>query len=106
MKYVYVLTSNETDFYAEQAVVSIYSLKKFNSGCFVVLVVDSSTNENLINGRELVKNLVDEVIVIDIPPLFSNHQKSRFLKTSLRDIISGDFIFIDTDTIILGSLDE
>ena len=32
--------------------------------------------------------------------------KSRFLKTNLRNLIKGDFLFVDTDTVITANLEE
>lgn len=106
MQYVYVLSSQVNDYYAEQACVSIYSLKKFNPDSNVILIGDIETIENLKNGRELVKTLINDIIPVKTPEGFTLLQKSRFIKTSIRQIIPGDFIFIDTDTIILGSLKE
>ena len=37
---------------------------------------------------------------------WSNHERSRLLKTNLRNIVEGDFLFIDTDTVIVGSLSD
>ena len=45
-------------------------------------------------------------IVVSIPPDFSVLQRSRFLKTSLRKIVKGDFLYIDCDTLICRCLDE
>jgi hypothetical protein len=43
---------------------------------------------------------------VDIPKQFGKKQCSRYLKTSLRPLVDGDFLYIDVDTIICDSLRE
>ena len=50
--------------------------------------------------------IANEVIPVEVPTQFNNMQKSRFLKTSLRKYISGDFLYIDNDTIICDDISE
>ena len=105
-KIVYVLTSNENDNYLEQAVLSVYSARIYNPTAQITLVVDSETNFSLKGSRALIKEYISEIISIELPSDLSNMQKSRYLKTKLRDIVIGDFLFIDTDTIIAEDLSE
>jgi hypothetical protein len=46
-----------------------------------------------------------EIKVIDVPEQFSQKEASRWIKTSIRRHISGDFFYIDCDTIITGDLE-
>lgn len=103
-KVVYVLVSNRTDTYLEQALISVFSLREKNPEVEVVLVVDENTNSTLVDDRSLIKEFVNSVITIDVPEVFSKRQSSRYLKTNLRNLISGDYLFIDTDTIIVDDL--
>jgi hypothetical protein len=83
---------------------SVYSLKFYNPDMRTVLVTDTTTNETLVPGRNKVKVYFDDVIVVNIPKQFNPMQCSRYLKTSLRQLIDGDFLYIDIDTIICESL--
>ena len=47
-KIVYAVVSDETDIFLEQALLSIFSLKKYNTNAFVELVIDQETNESII----------------------------------------------------------
>jgi hypothetical protein len=99
MQYVYVLTSDETDFFLEQALLSITSLRlKIKNANVTVLVDDVSANK-LINTRAEIYNIA-EIITIELPETLNKEQRSRWLKTSIRRYISGDFLYIDCDTII------
>lgn len=106
-KVVYILVSNEKDYYLEQALVSIYSFRLYNSNAELLLVVDEETSKTLSHGiRKSILDYVSRLIVVNIPEVFSNLQKSRFIKTSLRELIEGDFLFIDSDTIICDNLED
>lgn len=106
-KAAYVLTCSESDNYLEQAWMSIWSLKHHNPTMQVSLVVDD-TSCALIKStyRKKMLDLVDELVCIHVPEGFDQRAKSRWLKTSLRTHIEGDFLFIDTDTVVCESLSE
>lgn len=103
-KFVYVLTSSGKGYYYEQCLVSCYSLRFHNPDAHIVLVVDDITNSTLVGQREELKRIVSETIVLSLPQEYNMMQRSRYMKTDLRNIISGDFLFIDTDTVICGNL--
>ena len=105
-KIVYILVSDANDTFLEQAWVSIYSLRKYHQESVVELVVDENTNFSLTGKREEMLKLVSHVTTINIPEEYHKIQRSRYLKTNLRKLVSGDYLFIDCDTIICGRLDE
>ena len=105
-KIVYVLVSNDNDIYQEQTWLSAYTLREHNKDAHVVLVVDNRTQLSLTGKRELFLSLFDEVISIPFDDSVPNLQRSRLLKTDLRSIVSGDFMYIDGDTLVLESLDR
>ena len=104
-KIVYVLVSDSSDLLFEQLVLSIISLRNHNEA-HIIVVVDTNTFEGLLEERRTIYNLANEVISVITPEGYSNLQKSRFIKTNLREIISGDFLFIDCDTIVCANLSE
>lgn len=104
-KIVYVLVSDSKDYYYEQVLISMFSLKKRNPDAYIVVIVDNLTNDSFCGTREQIKTLASQIIVIDLPLDYTKKIRSRYLKTSTRNIIDGDYLFIDTDTIICDSLD-
>ena len=106
LKFVYVIVSGKDDYYAEQALISIYSLRKYNSNAQIVAVADSESEKLFTGKRALIKSYASEVIIADVPSALNNFQKSRYIKTTLRKLISGDFVYIDSDTVIQGDLGE
>lgn len=106
-KAVYVVVSSDKDVYFEQAWVSAWSLKHYNSEMEVLCVVDQDTYQNINNGyRKNAKKVFDKVVCVEVPNVLPNKERSRWLKTSLREHIHGNYLFIDTDTIICDSISE
>ena len=105
-KIVYVVTSDETDVYLEQALLSVFSLRKHNPDDYVELVVDQDTDATIAGKRKEVLKYIDNKVVVNVPEGYNKVCKSRWLKTSLRQLIKGDFLFIDTDTIVTDNLEE
>ena len=105
LKFVYALVSSENDYYAEQALISMHSLRLHNPDACIVLVTDSATLNTLTGNRAQIKDYVNEYVTVNPPAEFTPVQKSRFIKTSLRQNVKGDFLYIDNDTIIVDSLD-
>lgn len=106
MKFVYVVVGNKNDFYVEYCAVSIFSLKKYNKDAKVLVISDTTTYNYIKAEKKFLVDITDEFISVPINKDYTSLQKSRFLKTSVRNLIDEDFIFIDTDTIITGDLKD
>lgn len=104
-KVVYVLVSGESDCYLEQMALSLYSLRHHNPGVKVEIVADQETASRIGDETGLIPEDVI-VIAVDVPLVFSKMQRSRWLKTRLRQYIEGSFLYLDTDTLVCGRLDE
>lgn len=103
---VYIIVSDETDTYLEQAMVSVYSLRLYNPEAKVILVTDLETNSTLSGNRAGILDYISEKRVIEIPGVYSKMQRSRYLKTTLRNNIQGNFLYMDTDTFIMRDLTD
>ena len=106
MKILYVLVSSESDFYYEQALISIMSAKHQMPNCSISLLTERETDNRLKSTRNLINEYLAEKVVIDLNPSFSPMQKSRWLKTSMRGLVKGDFLYVDVDTVFAGPIDE
>lgn len=103
-KIVYILVSSSDDIYLEQAYVSMYSVKYYMPDAHIFLLMDRQTEMSLTSVRSGGLKYVDEVISVDVEKDYSPQQRSRILKTSVRKYVEGDFLFIDTDTIVTKPL--
>lgn len=106
-KLVYVLTCAPEATYIEQALMSIWSARYHNPDAHIVLLVDDKTNELLVDKRAEVLEYVTEKVVIPFDDANATMMyRSRWIKTQVRQLMIGDLLFIDCDTIINSSLDE
>lgn len=105
-KIVYAVVSNEKDIYLEQTLSSVYSLRLYNPEAHVILIVDEDTNKTIQGKRSEILKYITEKIIVKAPQEYTQVQKSRYLKTTLRQNIKGDFLFIDSDTIIVDTLSD
>lgn len=107
-KIVFVLTSSTKDIYLEQLWVSVFSLRlKMPKGeAWIVLLTDKITETTFTGHREKFLEYFDEIISVDLDSSLSGLQRSRWLKTKSRELVNGDMIYIDSDTVFIDRLDE
>lgn len=103
----YVVISGDQDFYFEQVWASAWSLKHYNPNAHILLLTDKETKLSIYSdARKESLNYIDEIVTVEFDREYSNKEKSRWIKTNMRNLISGDFLFIDADTIICGELSD
>lgn len=104
MKFVYVLSSSDKDIYYEQFFLSVTSFRMYNPNADVIVLLDKKTKQNLTGKRAGYESLMSDIKVIDVPEEYTQKEASRYIKTSIPCYVSGDFLFIDCDTIITEEL--
>ena len=105
---VYVLVSSEKDVFLEELWVSVWSLRRYEPDVTVNVIVDEPTAVRVKANVELMA-LITNVVVADVPEKYTPKERSREIKTRIRDLIKGDFFYVDTDTVIckpLGDIDN
>lgn len=102
---VYTVISTENDYFLEELWVSVFSLRQFHPDDKVVVMTDAPTAAR-ISERPQLKSLITVIKVIPMPEAYDNKHRAREIKTNIRNLIDGDFLFIDTDTVICKPLDE
>lgn len=106
-KILYVVISSDRDIYLEQLWVSLYSLRFFNKNSIVEVITDKETSDRIKSDKYREMNsLINKVNAISFHSDVSNKERSRFLKTGMREYTKGDFLFIDTDTVVTSELSE
>jgi lipopolysaccharide biosynthesis glycosyltransferase len=105
-KILYVLVSDDKDIYWEQTLLSVSSLHLHVKDAESVLLVDDRTHASFTGNRQKILKYFSREIIINIDGVFTKRQRSRFLKTSMRKYINGDFLFLDSDTIVREDLSD
>ena len=100
---VYVLVSSEKDVFLEELWASVWSLRQYEPDVIVNVVVDEPTAKRVKANAELMA-LITNVVVTDVPEKYTPKERSREIKTRIRELISGDFFYIDTDTVVCKPL--
>ena len=72
----------------------------------ITILTDTLTAKTFLGVRKKEVSYADEVVVVKLPENLTPQQRYRQLKTSIRNRIDGDFLFIDCDTVIVKSLEE
>ena len=103
----YVLIDNDILRYYNELLISLSSLRQKGFQGPVRILTDESTSKEIEkqNGQELTE-LSAVLVVIDIPDKYSQKERSRYIKTSMREYVKGDFLFLDTDTVIADKLPD
>ncbi len=102
---VYTLISSEKDYFLEELWVSLYSLRLFHPEVKVNVLVDKETKDYMQRFPKLC-DMISEIVVVPVPENYNAKQRSRVIKTTVRNVIDGAYLFIDTDTVICKPLDE
>lgn len=84
----------------------MYSLKRHNPEACIKLIIDSRTKEQLSAFSQIVHDYADEIVLVETPDWLSTIQKSRYIKTRLPHYLNDNFLYLDNDTIVTGSLRE
>lgn len=106
-KLVYVLTCAPEATYIEQALMSVWSARYWNQDAHIVLIVDDKTDALLTGKRgEILKYISEKIVVPFDDDALTPMYRSRWIKTQVRQMIDGDFLFVDCDTICQRPLND
>lgn len=104
-KVVFAVVSQGSGLYAAMTRIAVASLRLSNSGLRLVVACDHETDVSIRRVGNPLINEVDEWVVVDTPPGNANF-RSRFIKTNLRALIKGTFLFLDSDVFVRGDLSD
>lgn len=103
MKIVYVLADRADGPYTAMTTISALSARRVDSDAHIELLIPAELGEELKGSRLF--DLCNEVVMTRCP-FPENRERSRYLKTVMRQHISGDFAFLDSDTLVLRRFDD
>lgn len=107
-KLVYVLTCAPEAMYIEQALMAVWTARHHNPWAHIVLLTDDKTSAILHTDsqRGEILQYITEEIVTSFDEDRPMHYRSRWLKTKVRELVEGNLLFIDCDTICQHPLSE
>ena len=102
---VYVHVGTEKTEYLNMLRISAASVRKRMSSTDIVILTDSETAACL-KKAEWTADEHLSIVPCDIPDGYSTVEKSRYLKTHLRELVRGDLLYIDSDTIVCEDVSD
>jgi hypothetical protein len=100
---VFAITSQGNDFYSAMTRLAVASIRLSNPGFLITVACDSISDNAMRLVSDLLINEVDIWQVINTP-IGDSTFRNRFVKTILRNIIEGPFLFLDSDILVRGNL--
>ncbi len=104
-KVAFVVTSQGHDFFSAMTRVSVASLRAINPESHVIILCDWQSDEAMQQACDPLIDDVDEWLAVDTPPGDAGF-RNRHVKTRLRSLLDGPFLFLDSDTFVRGDLSE
>jgi hypothetical protein len=105
MKAVFSVTSNGSDKFEVMTRLALISLRLTNPEIKAIIAMDSDTHRNLTARKSTLIREADDIVIIQTPEgdqIFRN----RFVRTSVRSSLKGDYLHLDSDILIRGRLDD
>jgi len=103
LKVVYTVTSSGTDIYSAMTRISVASIRLACPGFHVAVACDEESALTMEQVKAPLLQEVDEVITVATPD-GSAAYRNRHVKTRLRALIEGEFLSLDSDTIVRDDL--
>lgn len=103
-KIVYTFIDSPIHFFFEELWASLFSLRLYNKDANVTVLTDKTSADHIQAVPEL-SSMINSLKIVDVDSKYNAVERSRIIKTNVRNLIDGDYLYIDTDTVICGSLD-
>ena len=100
----FVLAAKDLGLHADMAAVAVLAVRRLHPQARITLVTDEPTARAVDHGNHALGNIVSEIIMqptgTDDPIVSSRH-----LRTTLRQLVKGDYLYLDNDAIAVRPLD-
>jgi hypothetical protein len=104
-QFCYALTTTGRDLFADMTYASAAFLRHTYPESEIVCLCDALSHRALEAARHPLLELVDRAVAVetpDGPPGYRN----RSVKTRMRQVLEGDFVYFDSDTLVVDRIDE
>ena len=104
-RFCYVLTTAGRDEFADMTYASVAFLRYAHPEAEIICLCDAASHRALEAARHPLLEVVDRALPVetpDAPPGYRN----RFVKTRMRQVLEGDFVYFDSDTLVVDRIDE
>lgn len=99
----YVVVGDGWSRFAQMAWLSAHTVRLHEPSAKIILVTDERSYPTIEASASRLLSSVDETVKV-MTEIEDKRNRSFFLKTALRRHISGDLLYLDADTLVIGSL--
>lgn len=101
----FVLAAKDLGLHADMAAVAALAVRRLHSQARIILVTDKPTARAMAHDNHALPDIATEIIV---QPTDSDDSivSNRHLKTVLRQLVKGDYLYLDNDAIAVRPLDR
>src|SRR5512144_701405 len=104
-RFCYVLTTRGRDDFADMTYASVAFLRYAHPEAEIICLCDAASHRALRAARHPLLEAVDRAEPVETPEGPPGY-RNRFVKTRMRQILEGDFIYFDADTVAVDRVDE
>jgi hypothetical protein len=104
MQACYVLSCDRWDDYGAMVCISAATLRSQHPDVDILVLSDRTTLSRLGPARATLERFANRILQVDDVE-GGSRERSRVLKTTMRQHVTGRFVFLDLDTVVLGKLD-
>jgi len=101
----FVLAEKDLRLYADMAAVAALTVRRLHRQARIILVTDEPTAFAIEHGNHALGEIVTE-IVVHATGAHAPSISSRYLRTVLRQLVHGDYLYLDADAIAVRPLDH
>lgn len=102
-KIVFCLTTSGDDYYPRMTHIAVQSVRYFMPSASITIMVDRKSVGHLQASELQYFESQSTIYVIDTPD-GNPTSRNRWMKTSLRMLLDGDFLYLDSDVVIRGDI--
>ena len=102
--FLYILVWSSEGEYADITLLSMHMLRAVHPESRILLLTDPDTSKALHESGHPLLALTDQLVESTVPFQLPS-MKSWYLKSRMRNLVDGDFVFLDADTIVRCRLD-
>ncbi len=103
--FCYVLTTTGRDVFADMTYASVAFLRYAHPEAEIICLCDAASHRALEAARHPLLEVVDRAVPVETPDESPGY-RNRFVKTQMRQILKGDFVYFDADTLVVDRIDE
>ena len=104
-QFCYVLTTTGRDVFGDMTYASVQFLRYAHPEAQIICLCDAQSHRALESMRHPLLEAVDRAEPVVTPDGSAGH-RNRFIKTQMRQIVQGDFVYFDSDTVVVDRVDE